>query len=268
MFTSILVAVVVVYGALVGVMYFAQRNLMYHPSRQMTLPTESGAPEWQAISVATNDGLMLTSWYLGPSESGSVLVYFHGNAGNISGRSSKVQPYIDAGFGVLLVGYRGYGANPGKPTETGLYVDAEAAIGFLADRNIGPDRWVLYGESLGTGIAVEMAALLAKKATPVGAVVLEAPFTSMGDAAAGHYPYVPARLLVRDRYDSISKINEIGTRLLIFHGDSDRVVPMALGKKLFVAADEPKSFRHFANAGHSDLYDHGAAAEVLNFLRP
>ncbi len=267
MLTSVLTAVVVAYGALVGVMYFAQRSLMYYPADHMASPAESGVPELSAVSVASADGPALTSWYSKPVGDAGILIYFQGNAGNISDRGSKVRPYIDAGLGILLAGYRGYGGNSGEPTESGLYADAESVLGFLRDQGIGPDRWVLYGESLGTGVAVEMAVRLAGNGTPARAVVLEAPFTSMGDAAAGHYPYLPARVLVRDRYDSISKIKNIGTKLLVFHGDKDRVVPMALGQELFEAANEPKIFHHFANAGHGDLYDYGAAIEVLNFLR-
>ncbi|MBT4937728.1 MAG: alpha/beta hydrolase, partial [Rhodospirillaceae bacterium] len=138
----------------------------------------------------------------------------------------------------------------------------------LTDQDIPPARWVLYGESLGTGVAVEMARRFAIQGTPVNAVVLEAPFTSMADAAADHYPYVPALALVRDKFNSLAKIATIKTSLLVFHGDQDRVVAFAQGKTLFEAARDPKSFRRLDGAHHNDLYDFGAAKVVLEFLRP
>ena len=259
--------VVLVYSASVGLLYIAQRSLMYQPDRSLISPAMSGIPEVSPILITTSDGITLESWYSPPTTSAQILVYFHGNAGNIADRASKALPYINAGFGVMLVGYRGYGGNPGDPTETGLYHDASAALKHLKSLGFNPNTWVLYGESLGSGVAVEMAERYAINNTPVGALILEAPFTSMADAAAKHYPFIPARALVKDRYDSQSKIAKINTKLLILHRNLDRVVPFPLGKKLFDQASMPKHFHEVKGAGHNNLYEFGAFDLIVEFLK-
>jgi fermentation-respiration switch protein FrsA (DUF1100 family) len=266
MLTSVLTAALLAYAGLVAVLYVAQRSLMYSPGHDLGSPGDHGLPELSQLSIRTADGLTLTSWYLAPSPGRSVLVYFQGNAGTIGGREHKVRPFIEAGFGVMLVGYRGFGNNPGSPTEEGLYADGMGALAWLSENDMPPSRWVLYGESLGSGIATELAWRQAREGAPVGALVLEAPFTSMGDAAASHYPYVPARLLVRDRFDSLAKIDAIETKLLVVHGTRDRTVPFNQGEALFTKAREPKAFHRVENAGHADLFDFRAQFEVLKFL--
>ncbi|MEK9751932.1 MAG: alpha/beta hydrolase [Rhodospirillaceae bacterium] len=266
MLTSFLTATAGVYAALIGVMYFSQRHLMYHPGADLESPAVSGVAEMSPLALETADALTLQSWYAPPRDGRPVLVYFHGNAGHIGDRGFKARPFLDAGMGVMLVGYRGFGGNPGNPTETGLYNDAEAALSHLVALGVGPENWVLYGESLGTGLAVEMAERRAKAGTPVGAVVLEAPFTSMGDAAQSRYPFLLARWLVKDRYHSISKIASISAPLLIFHGNLDGVVPFSLGRRLFEAAQEPKRFETIDGAHHSNLFDFGVSDLVLEFI--
>jgi len=147
-----------------------------------------------------------------------------------------------------------------------LYADANIALEFLARSGTAPDHWVLYGESLGTGVAVEMAYRYAKT-TPVAGVVLEAPFTSMVDAGKSHYPLVPVGLLIRDRYDSLSKIKQINAPLMIFHGTKDKIVPTKLGRQLFEAAIDPKTAHWIEGAGHNDLYDHDGARLTIEFMK-
>jgi fermentation-respiration switch protein FrsA (DUF1100 family) len=261
------IAVVIgVYAALVGALYVVQRGLIYYPSQVMRPPAEVGVPEMRPVTVSAEDGVQVVSWYRPAQDGRPTIVYFHGNAGNITDRAFKARPYLDAGFGMLLVGYRGYGANPGAPSEEGLYADGQAHLAFLAREGMSPRRWVLYGESLGGGIAVELAQQQAAKGMPVGAVVLEAPFTSLGDAAAAHYPFVPARALVKDRYDSLSKIAMIGAPLFVAHGENDQVVPVKQGRKLFEAARNPKEGHWIAGGQHNDLYAHGVGAMVVTFL--
>jgi len=247
-------------------MFFAQRSLMYQPGHDLRAPADSGLPEMQSVRRTTPDGLELQSWFHAADAGRPVIVYFQGNAGHIGDREFKVRPFLDAGYGVMLVGYRGYGGNPGSPSEAGLYSDAETALGYLVAQGGDPRDWVLFGESLGTGIAVEMAKRLADGGTPVGAVVLEAPFSAMGDAAQSHYPWLPAKWLVRDRYRTIDKIATISAPLMIYHGDADRVVPFALGRRLFERAREPKTFTRFDGARHNDLYEHGAVDAIMAFL--
>ena len=173
---------------------------------------------------------------------------------------------LDAGFGGLLVGYRGYGGNPGQPTEEGLYADGRASLRFAVGQGISPAATVLYGESLGTGVAVRMAREQAATA-PVAAVVLETPYTSIAEVAGHHYPYVPARWLVRDRFDAASIIAAIRSPLLVFHAEDDRVIPISLARRLFAAAMEPKEARWFAAGGHGDLFDAGAGDTIITFIR-
>jgi len=263
-----------IYTALVGGLYLLQRQLIYHPSQFLASPAQAGVAEMQTLRVTTDDGVALAFWYR-PAQSGQpTMVYFHGNGGNLAGRGSKVRPYLDAGFGVLLAGYRGYGGNPGKPSETGLYADARAHLEFLKNQNIPPSKWILYGESLGSGVAVHMAYKLylrngeyEKKSTPVGALVLESPFSSLADAAQSHYPFVPARLLVRDRYDSIAKIAYANAPVFIVHGEEDGVISVKQGKRLFEAAKEPKQAHWIPGAGHNNLYDYGVPDLVVGFLQ-
>jgi len=263
---SILAGLMAAYLGLVGLLYVAQRNLMYHPGSAVGTPAQSAVPEMRAVQVSTADGLNLTSWYVAARAGKPTVVYYQGNAGTVADRDWKVRPYVDQGYGVFLLGYRGYGGNPGSPSEDGFYADAAAGLAFLEANGVPPAQWVLYGESLGTGIAVEHAHRQAGKGAPGGALVLEAPFTSMGDAAAGHYPYVPARTLVRDKYDSAAKIAAVRTPVFIFHGERDGVVPQKLGKALFEMAKSPKQSNWIAGAGHNNLYDFGAAKAVIEFI--
>ncbi len=258
--------VVGAYVALVGVLFLLQRNMMYYPDTSVPSPAASGVAEMTPVTLATDDGLALLSWYGAAAGGRPSIVFFHGNAGNIGSRGFKARLFLDAGFGVLLVGYRGYGGNPGRPTEDGFYADGRAALDFLAGRGVKPEMTVLYGESLGTGVAVYLAQRQAAL-TPVAAVVLEAPYTSISEVAANHYPFVPARWLVRGRFDSAARIAQIRAPVLIFHGERDSTIPIKFGRGLFEAAVEPKESRWFDMATHNDLYDFGAGQLVIDFIR-
>jgi len=259
-------AVIAVYVCLIAVLFFTQRNLMYHPAKGLGRPLDSGVQEMVAVNLQNPDGQKIVSWYKAASTNKPTLIYFHGNAGHIGDRSDKVRAYLDQGYGVVLVGYRGYGDNPGNPTEEGLYADANVALEFLARTGTAPDHWILYGESLGSGVAVEMAYRYAKT-SPVAGVVLEAPFTSMVDAAKSHYPLFPVGLLVHDRYDSLSKISKINAPLMVFHGTKDKTVPTKLGKRLFDVATGQKTAHWVEGADHNDLYDHNGAELTIGFMK-
>ena len=182
-----------------------QRSLTYFPDRTRPTPADSGVPELSPVSLETEDGLSLLAWYAPPRVSGAPsLAYFHGNAGHIGMRGFKVRAYLNAGLGVLLTTWRGYSGNPGTPTEDGLYADGRAARAFLRAHGRGDDRQILYGESLGTGVAVHLA-----RETAPGALVLEAPFTSVVDIASGRFPLLPVGPLIVDRFDSAAKIGKV-----------------------------------------------------------
>ena len=239
-----------------------QRSLMYFPLHDLPSPVTVGVPEMEVVRLGTADGLELVSWYAGAAgPERPTIVYLHGNAGNIAGRAPKVRPFLDRGYGVLLVGYRGYGGNSGAPSEQGLIADGRAALDFLAARGVRPERTVLLGESLGSGVAVRLASERA-----VGAVILEAPFTSAADAGQRAYPLLPVKLLIKDRFDSLGRIDRVGAPLLIIHGEEDRVVPVAHGRRLLAAALAPKQGVFLLGAGHNDLLRHGSAEVALEFL--
>ncbi len=257
------------YLLVVALVYVFQRSLMYAPGGATASPSQAGVAEMAPLTLRTADALDIVSWYGAPSATGPVAVIFQGNAGALADRGFKARVFLDAGFGVLLVGYRGYSGNPGKPSEAGLYADARAALDYLRQQSIDPQRCLLYGESLGTALAVQMAMEVAQDGTGqgVGAVVLEAPFSSMAAAASVHYPWLPARWLVRDRYDSIQKIREIAAPLLLIHGALDRTVPYAQGRSLYDTALQPKQGLWLEDAGHNDVFEHGTGAAMLAWIR-
>ncbi|HEY1431370.1 MAG TPA: alpha/beta hydrolase, partial [Stellaceae bacterium] len=191
-----------------------------------------------------------------------VVAYFHGNGGHIGYRAERLRWFAREGYGVLMAEYRGYGGNPGTPNETGLLTDAAAALDYIEAEGIAPNRIVLYGESLGSGIAV-----LAAAQRQVAALILEAPFTSVAEVAQYHYSFMPAAALIWDRFDSLAGIGDVKAPILILHGERDRVVPVRFGRALFDAAPEPKELWVAREAGHENLTWFGAFDAVHNFLR-
>ena len=245
-----------------GLLFVLQRQLLYYPSAERPSLESAGLEgRMRSLRLNTADGLELVAWYAAAAEGRPTVVYFHGNAGHIGYRADKVRPYLAAGLGVLLLEYRGYGGNPGRPDEEGLYADARAALDFLDGAGVAAERRVLYGESLGSAVAVQMAVEGA-----AGAVVLEAPFTSVPEVGQSKFPIFPVRWLARDRLDSLAKIGAIGAPVLVLHGEQDQIVPIRFGRALFAAANDPKEMRSFPAAGHEDLDAHGVAEAVLDFL--
>jgi hypothetical protein len=218
------------------------------------------------VKLKTADGLELMSWHRAAASGRPTLVYFHGNGGNISYRAFRIHPYLDRGYGLLLVEYRGYGGNPGTPTAQGLYEDGRAAMAFIADQGVPADDVVVYGESLGGGVAVQIAAEQAHASKAVGALVLEAPLSSVTDVAAFHYPLVPVRWLLKDRFESAEKIGDVAAPVFIIHGENDRIVPIRFGRALFKAAKEPKESWWISGGDHEDLHHFGLQSAVLDFV--
>lgn len=251
----------IAYLAILAYLYVFQRQLLYFPDRSRPELGGLGQLGLREAVLTTADGLALLSWYLPPRASRPVIAYFHGNGGNIAYRADRVERFAREGYGVLMVEYRGYGGNPGSPSEARLYDDAQAALDFLAREGIAAGRLVLYGESLGSGVAVQMAAR-----REVAALILEAPFTSVAAIAQYHYPWVPAAWLIWDRYDSLSRIGKVKVPILVLHGGRDAVVPARFGQALFEAAPQPKEAWFVRDAGHEDLVRFGALDAVVAFL--
>ncbi|MCK5296927.1 MAG: alpha/beta hydrolase [Alphaproteobacteria bacterium] len=240
-------------------MYVFQRSFMYYPKNTLGSCSEAGVPDMHEVKLLTKDGLELVSWYGKAKNNRPTIAFFYGNAGNIAGVAYKARIFMDAGYGMLLVGYRGYGGNEGSPTEEGLIADAFAAADFLEKEQV--EKVVYYGESLGSGVAV---ALAVEKA-PV-AIILEAPFSSALDVAKIGYWYLPTSFLMKDKFDSVARIKNVKAPLLLIHGESDKTIPVALGRKLLEAANEPKKGIFIPNAHHANLYDFGAHKKILEWL--
>jgi hypothetical protein len=249
------------YAALVGGLYLFQRQLLYLPDR--TRPELVGLDKLgvRETMLSTEDGLSLFSWYLPPRPGQPVIAYFHGNGGHIGYRIERLLRFARQEFGVLMLEYRGYGSNPGTPSEAGFYADGRAALAFLEREGVAPNRLVLYGESLGSGVAVQLATQ-----HDIAALILEAPPTSVAEVAQCHFPYVPATRLVTDRFDSLSRIGKVRAPILVLHGENDRVVPIRFGRALFNAAPEPKEGWFVPDAGHEDLARYGALDAVVSFI--
>src|SRR5262249_3215544 len=257
-------AVVAIYLAIMAILFLMQRSLLFVPDRHRPDLVEVQLDSaMRPIEILTADGLRLLAWYRpSPRNPSAILVYLHGNAGHIGDRGDRVRPYLDAGFGVLLVEYRGYGGNPGRPSEAGLYADARAALDFLAQEGAAAERIVLYGESLGTAVAVQMAVERA-----CGALVLEAPFTSVAAVGQGRYWMVPVPYLVLHQFGSLSKIGRVRCPVFVMHGERDQIIPVRYGRELFQAASEPKEARWFAEGNHTNFDEFGGSAAVLGFLK-
>ncbi|MCW8915974.1 MAG: alpha/beta hydrolase [Magnetovibrio sp.] len=265
---NVFVAAGVMYLAVVAYMYVSQRKMMYFPGDPRPTIATSQVPEMSEVNFTTEDGLDLFAWVSPPSDPDKpTVVIFHGNAGTLADRDHKARHFLDAGFGVMLAEYRVYSENPGSLSEEGLYADARAALGYLRDQGLKPKDIVLYGESLGTGVVTKMAHEFEQKGLgTIAALVLEAPFTSTVDVGANIYPFLPVRLLMKDQYDSLSRIGAITAPIFVVHGEQDRTVPIKFGRQLFEAAHEPKQSLWIVQAQHNDLYDFGVGEAVVEFL--
>ncbi|WP_454857866.1 alpha/beta hydrolase [Promicromonospora soli] len=238
-------------GLAVGGAWLGQDSLVYHPDRSSPGPAASALDGGVDVTLTTTDGLELTTWFVPPAREArdrevAVLVA-PGNAGNRLGRTGLAELLTERGFAVLLLEYRGYGGNPGRPTEAGLALDAQAAQRALAERGFPPERTIYLGESLGTGVV----AALQAEVRPAG-VLLRSPFTSFADLGAHHYPFLPVEALLRDDYPVLGHVAATQVPVTVVHGDRDDVVPPAQSDAVARAA--PRLVEHLVlpEAGHND----------------
>ncbi len=258
---KVVVAVVLcLYVGTALLLYVAQRSLMYFPETIHTAPAQAGLPEAKEVALTASDGQHSIAWHVAPRDRKPVILYFHGNGGALRYRVARFRKLIGDGVGLVALEYRGYGGLSGTPSEAGLIADAEAAYAFAAAR-YPVQQLVLWGESLGSGVAV---ALAAEK--PVGRVILEAPFTSAAAVGAARYWYMPVSLLMKDQYRSDERIGKVKAPVLILHGVHDNLVPYAMGERLFELTKAPKHFVRFLDGGHEDLDAQGALHAVGRFL--
>ena len=237
---------VVLYVGAAAALYLSQRSLMYFPETAPPRRRKPDCPGQRGCAYRVGRRAIV-AWHVAPLQGKPVVVYFHGNGGALQYRVERFRKLIADGIGLVALEYRGYGGQDGSPSEAGLIADAEAAYGFAAAR-YKSEQIVLWGESLGSGVAVALAA-----AKPVGRVILEAPFTSAAAVGAKRYWYMPVRLLMTDQYRSDERIGKVTAPLLILHGLHDQVVPYAMGERLFDLANKPKHIVRFLDGGHEDL---------------
>ena len=257
-----------VIAAVLALIWTMQRRLMYFPTGGLPTPGDIGLTDVELVTFETTDGLRLNGWFApsGTSPRVTVLV-FNGNAGNRAHRGPLAAALHRHGLQVLLFDYRGYGGNPGTPTETGLAADSRAARAYLARRpDVDASRIVYFGESLGTAVAVDLAV-----EHPPAALVLRSPFTSMTDVGQHHYPFLPVRLLLQDRFAAIDQIPRIRVPLLVIAGGRDRVVPIENSRRLYDAAVAPKALLVLPDADHNDddlLAGDEMIDTIVRFLQP
>jgi fermentation-respiration switch protein FrsA (DUF1100 family) len=248
------------YVGVAAMIYLVQRSLMYFPDTAHVSPAAAGLPEAEEVPLTAADGVHIAAWHVPPRDGKPVILYFHGNGGALRFRVERFHKLIADGIGLVALEYRGYGGLSGSPSEQGLIADAQAAYRFAVSR-YPAQQLVLWGESLGSGVAVALAA-----EQPVGRVILEAPFTSAVAVGSQHYWYLPVSLLMKDQFHSDTRIAKVTAPLMIMHGVHDRVVPYAMGERMFDLANQPKHFVRFLDGGHEDLDANGALDAVARFL--
>ena len=250
------------YAAILVIMYLFQSAFVYFPSRTLTATPEMLGLEYSEVHVRTSDDIGLHGWYIPADESRGTLLFFHGNAGNISGRLESIEQFHSLGLNVFIFDYRGYGKSEGSPSEAGTYRDAEAVWRHLTEvREESPDRIVLFGRSLGGGVASWLASEV-----EAGALVLESTFTSAVDLAGEIYPFLPVRWLMHIRYPAIDYLEEVTYPVMVAHSEGDDVVPYHHGQALYEAANEPKFWMEMQGQ-HNDGFIVTGSAYVTSWDR-
>ena len=254
---------ILIVACLVAITVFIiQPLLIYFPNKERVDPKSLGLETVEEIELETPDGEQLVAWYAPPADPNApTLLYFHGNSGNLAHRKERMHRFLRNGYGVLMPSYRGYSGSTGKPNQAWLTSDGLLAFDYLTSRGIRGEQIVVYGESLGTGVATPVAV-----ARDIGGLVLEAPFTAAVDVAEERYPFFPIRPFMHDKWESIRVIGRINVPLLIIHGAKDKVIPIHHGKTLFAAAAQPKDILVIDDAGHTRLFRLGAWSRVKDFI--
>lgn len=253
-----LLAAAIAYLAIVAIAYFAQRKFTYFPNSTRVTPVEAGLQGVTEVEIIAPDGARIIAWNAPAPPGRPTLLYFHGNGGGLANRAMRLARYRDAGFGVFMMSWRGYSGSTGTPTETDNVADARRAYDHLIAQGLKPSDIILFGESLGTGVAVQVAA-----AVPVAGVILDAPYTSIVEVGSKAYPFLPLRWLIVDRYESDQHIASINAPLLILHGARDPVIPLEMGQRMHTLAREPKQIVVFPEGRHIDLDTYGAVDVVI-----
>jgi fermentation-respiration switch protein FrsA (DUF1100 family) len=258
---NLLLSLIGIFALFCIVSRLLHRYFIYVPDRTRVAPKDAGVAGVEEIVFKAADGTRLIAWYRPARNGKPTLLYFTGNSGNVAHRAGKIASIGSDGYGVFMLNYRRYGGSGGRPTEAHIEADAVSAYDYLRGLGVAPHDIVLYGESLGTAVATPLA--LRRKAR---ALVLEAPFTSAVDMGHLLWPLLPLRLIMIDQYRTVDRIGDVRLPLLIVHGGRDAVIPLDQARRVYHAANEPKTLVVLPNAGHNDLFERGAWAKIGDFL--
>lgn len=247
---SILTVIAAIYLGLILLLYIFQPRMVFFPSGEHAWRPEEVGLEYESVQLTASDGVQLDAWYLPAPDAEYTVLFCHGNAGNISHRLDTLRVFQDCGLSCLIFDYRGYGRSQGSPSEKGLYLDARAGWDWLTrDRQIPPDKIILFGRSLGGSVAAQMAADLARRQSPPPAgIVLESTFTSVVDMGKHYYPWLPIRWFARFHFNTLSALKDVQSPVLVLHSPDDDIVPYKFGQKIYENAPQPKSFVQLAGS--------------------
>lgn len=249
------------YLAAAAVMYFSQRHFMYFPEARRTDPAEERLANVEERHLKTPDGADVIAWYGKAAAGQPTLLYFHGNGGSLATRSERIRKYMARGRGMYMLSYRGFSGSTGSPSEDANVRDAKQAYADLVSLGVPAKDIIIYGESLGTGVAVQVAA-----EKDASGLILDAPYTAMTDLAGRRYPWLPVRLMLADRYESETFIGKVHCPVLIIHGEQDDIIPVDMGRAMFARANEPKQIVTFPEAGHADHYMFGSYDTINGWI--
>ena len=261
-FLQIILIIFLIYSFLIVFLYFKQRSLLYHPNEN-NYSGDKIIVDIEKVKIKTSDNINLLGWYHEKNlKEFKTLIFFHGNAGSLENRIHKLNHFRDMNINFLIIAWRGFSGNSGKPSENGLYKDGKSAIDWLIEKGVSEKNLILYGESLGTGVATHLA-----QNRNFSGLILETPFTSMIDAAKNFYPYIPVKLLLKDKFENYKKIKNINSPILVMHGEADQIVPFSMGKKIYEMANEPK-YSYFTNYdNHMMEYDENLVLALKSFIK-
>ena len=257
----LITSAIVIYLILLTLIYINQRKLLYLPSENNYLDDPINFT-YNEFFIEVDKDVEIKSWLIEKDlKKYKTILFLHGNAGNLFNRSYKLNRLNELNLNVLIISWRSFSGNPGKPNETNLYGDAKKAVKWLNGKGVETENIILYGESLGTGVAVEIG-----QTNKFNSIILESPYTSMVKAAKIYYPYLPVKFLLKDKYESEKKIKNIKTPVLIMHGKKDNIVPFYMGKKLFEIANKPKKFLQIEEDDHMLSFNDSLLLEIKNFI--
>ena len=260
MFFNIFLVILLVYFIITIFLFFYQRKLLYYPGENNYLDDTSLNHQIEKVYISSDQKLV--AWYFKKNPKYKTLLFFHGNAGKIDNRIYKLNEFSKLNINYLIFAYRGFSGNEGNPSEKGLYKDSRAVKYWLNLNNIQDSEIILYGESLGTAIAVDLA-----KEFDFSAIILESPFTSMTELAKKYYSFFPVKLLLKDKYETIKKLDKINSPILVMHGAKDNIVPFDMGLKVYENANSPK-YNYFNDYDdHMMDYNEDLIKSIKNFIQ-